>query len=398
MDVRQAVLEGQGDVPRVGAVVSGLAPSLPFVVQDKWGREVKPVSEFLRDLVIGDATAATCYSYAQSLLRWFRLLWLLDRSWEQATRDDVTVLVGWLRTARNPQRRRSPSSQRAAGQVNIKTGKPSLSEGYAPATINHTLSVISGFYSFHAQFCRGPVVNPVPQNAERRRLLAHRSPLDPPVHLRRADLRQRIAVRQPRSIPDGLWDELFTVMTCDRDRALLAFYVSSGARASELLGLTMERVDWAGQRIWVVSKGSHALEAIPASPQAFQYLVRYLDQHGQPKPGEPLWRALRGAERTLSYAAMRRVLQRANDKLGTNWTLHDLRHTAATRMAADPRLTLVEVQTVLRHRHLSTTERYLQPRLDEVIDKLRDHYARPRPQRSFAAGYGTADIATVFGG
>jgi integrase len=29
---------------------------------------------------------------------------------------------------------------------------------------------------------------------------------------------------------------------------------------------------------------------------------------------------------------MRRVLQRANGKLGTNWTLHDLRHTAATRM------------------------------------------------------------------
>jgi hypothetical protein len=29
-----------------------------------------------------------------------------------------------------------------------------------------------------------------------------------------------------------------------------------------------------------------------------------------------------------------------------HWTLHDLRHTAAARMAADPSLTLVEVQHV----------------------------------------------------
>jgi hypothetical protein len=36
----------------------------------------------------------------------------------------------------------------------------------------------------------------------------------------------------------------------------------------------------------------------------------------------------------LTYAALRRTLQRANARLGTNWTLHDLRHTAAMRMAA----------------------------------------------------------------
>ncbi|MGH3534114.1 MAG: hypothetical protein ACRDQG_05285 [Pseudonocardiaceae bacterium] len=40
----------------------------------------------------------------------------------------------------------------------------------------------------------------------------------------------------PRAIPDLMWDELFAAMTCDRDRTLLLCYVSSGARASELLG------------------------------------------------------------------------------------------------------------------------------------------------------------------
>ena len=32
---------------------------------------------------------------------------------------------------------------------------------------------------------------------------------------------------------------------------------------------------------------------------------------------------------------LRAVVRRANAKLGTNWTMHDLRHTCALRMAAD---------------------------------------------------------------
>ena len=66
-------------------------------------------------------------------------------------------------------------------------------------------------------------------------------------------------------------------MRSDRDRALLAFYVSSGARASELLGLRMGDIDWAGKKICVISKGSRLREAIPASPDAFVYLACYLD-------------------------------------------------------------------------------------------------------------------------
>jgi integrase len=129
--------------------------------------------------------------------------------------------------------------------VNLKTGKPSLRTGYAPATINHALTVVHGFYSFHGRFGDGPVMNPVPVSAQRRQMLAHRSPLEPVPFVRRARLRQKVPRQAPRAIPDALWDELFAAMGCDRDRALLEFYVSSGARASELLGLALEDVDWA---------------------------------------------------------------------------------------------------------------------------------------------------------
>jgi integrase len=95
---------------------------------------------------------------------------------------------------------------------------------------------------------------------------------------------------------------------------------------------------------------------------------------------------------------MRRVLQRANEKLGTNWTLHDLRHTASTRMANDPEMTLPDVQAVLRHASIETTGRYLTVRVEDMFDKLQEHYNRPRPQRSYAANYTEADIKVVFGG
>lgn len=396
--LRQQIFEGRIEIPREGAVVQRQCPgAVPYVVVDDVGTEIEPFTTFLRDLLLTDASPLTVRSYAHDLLRWWRLLAMIEVAWDRAGRGEVELLVGWLRTARNPQRARSDSRAVQPGSVNLRTGKPSLEAGYAPSTINHALSVLSAFYEFHLHFGRGPVVNPVPVAAERRRLLGHRSPIEARAQHRRAPLRQKRSSRAPRSIPDRMWDELFAEMGSHRDRALLAFYVSSGARASELLGLLGEQVDWSGKRIWLVSKGSRALTAVPGSPEAFCHLALYFAEHGTPAVKQPVWRTLRGEPRQLSYWAMRRVLQRANEVLGTNWSLHDLRHTAAARMAADPALTLPEVQAVMRHQHLSTTEIYLQPRIEELHDKLAEHFARPREERRFAPGYAAEDIAAVFG-
>lgn len=263
-------------------------------------------------------------------------------------------MVGWLRTAPNPQRRRRAPGAPEPGSVNLRTGKQSLALGYAKRTINHALSVVSGFYEFHGHRGHGPVINPVPSSPQRRRALSHLSPLEPEPMAGRARLRQKVPDRPPGAIPDRLWDELFEAMGCERDRTLLELFVSSEARAAELLGVTPEDVDWAGRQIFVIAKGTRLRQPVPASPQAFVRLTRYLDEVGTLKPGESIWRVRRGDDRPLSYWALRRVMQRANHLPGTNWTWHDLRHIAAIRMANSGQLTLPEVQAILRHANIST--------------------------------------------
>ncbi|MGW1551895.1 tyrosine-type recombinase/integrase [Streptomyces sp. NPDC002346] len=397
MDLRHELMEGRADVPRVGAVVPARGIHPPYVVLNGYDDEIEPATGYLRDLALNDSSPLTIRSYGYGLLRWFRLLWLLGVAWEKATEAETAVLAGWLRSAPNPQRQRRLTTTDAPGSVNLRTGKPNLRAGYAPRTINHALSVVSGFYEFHAHLGNGPVVNPVPVAPQRRRALAHRSPLEPQPVLGRARLRQKVSDRPPRSIPDQLWDELFEKMGCERDRALLEFYVSSGARAEELLGVGTGDLDWAGQRIYVISKGTREREAIPASPQAFVRLACYLDEYGTPAPDQPLWRTRRGVDRPLSYWGMRRIVQRANVALGTNWTLHDLRHTAATRMANGGKLKLHEVQAIMRHANIQTTSRYLTVRIEDLFDKLTEHYNSPKPQVSYPSGYATADIQAVFG-
>lgn len=395
--VHRGVIEGRLQISRVGRVEEGPGEFLPWVVFDGADREVEPITSYLRDRMLGDISPLTCRSYAYDLLRWFRVLWTVDVGWEQATEAETAALVGWLRSARNPQRERRIPGRVPAGAVNPTTGKQTLAAGYAPATIAHNLSALHGFYSFHLHFGRGPLINPVPESKERRKALTHRSPLENPRPFRRARLRPKIQVRQPRAISDERWNELFAQMRCTRDRALLACYVSSGARASELIGVHLGDVEWPTGRLWVVSKGTRARQQVPLSPEALAYLAAYLEEAGLPAAGEPLWRTRRRPVRPLTYWAARRVLQRASEALGANWTLHDLRHTAATRLARDPQMTLVEVQSILRHAHVTTTALYTVVGLDDLVDKLAEHYQRPAQPARWNPGYDPADVEAVFG-
>ncbi|MFF4732691.1 tyrosine-type recombinase/integrase [Streptomyces mirabilis] len=398
---------GRLRLPQVGRV----APydgDVPFLVLDAHDHPVVPALDYLRTCQACGFEPLSIEAYVRGLLRWFRFLWAVEVSWDRATSVEARDFTLWLQ--QNKFHRRKPRPGRA-GTVNTKTGKRRPGKGTAPTTINQTLSVVSEFYRYHLSMGAGPLLNPVPARRPGpggERYAAHHNPLQAFPSSRRAPLRQKVPKRAPRSLPDAAFDELFASLKYDRDRALLAFYVSSASRPSELLGVTNKLVDPGNQTIGVIRKGTKALQHVPASPDAFVWLRLY--QRDLPawclRASAPVFWTLRRPLRPLEYDAARAVLLRAQEALGSDWSLHDLRHTALMRMSQD--LNLVEVRDIAGHGSLRSTEPYLQPRQEEVLAHAREHFERLRdPQRRCDAqphlpspvlGYDTDDMLELFGG
>jgi integrase len=188
------------------------------------------------------------------------------------------------------------------------TGKPSPGRKYATATVVHCESVLRGFYDFHLEAGSGPMVNPFPLVRRGDRANAHHNPMEPFVGGRTGRYRPGLAQRPPRQIPDEMFDELFTRLGCDRNRALVAFWVSTGARAAELLGAAVADADPGQQLITVVRKGTRALRRLPASPDAFVWLRLYQARMQGLVPAgrdQALWWTLRRPFRALTYDAAR---------------------------------------------------------------------------------------------
>ncbi|MGW8688105.1 hypothetical protein ACWGNN_45330 [Streptomyces sp. NPDC055817] len=190
LDQRHQLVDGRAEAPRIGSVIElDTIPWYAVVGPDE--TVVAPVVPYLRGLMLDNNRRPTAKSYAYDLLRWHRLLWFLDVPWDRATEADTSALVGRLRIAPNPQRRRSNPDAPQPGSVNPRTGKPYLRAGYAaPSTINHCLTVVSSFYAYHRHYNRGPLVNSVPASLAMRRALAHRAPDGEVQPFRRARLRQ----------------------------------------------------------------------------------------------------------------------------------------------------------------------------------------------------------------
>lgn len=389
-------------VPRVGRLVATSDPWEPYRLLDANGAAVGAVTAWFADLQATGRSAATTRSYGMDLLRWFRFLWAAGVSWDRATRTEARDFSRWLQVAGKqawPHWRADKAEPPAVAPV----GK-----AYAASVRAHSETVLRGFYDFHRDVGSGPILNPFPLDRSRaeRRAHAHHNPMEPRRNERTGLYRPTVPTRIPRSIPDGEFNDIFARLRSHRDRALVAFYVSTGARASELLSVTRRGVDPGRQVITVVRKGTGHAQELPASTDAFVWLRLYqLEIDGVIPSGrrQPLWWTLRGPARPLTYHAVHRMFERVNDRAGTAATLHSLRHTAAYRMAEDPALPLTDVQLVLGHAQLTTTQIYLNPRKEDVIRRLLAHHAEQTRQAAervapvAAPGYRPETLDVLFG-
>lgn len=499
-------------LPRWGRVAAG-DDVVSWTVLDPAGERVEPIAGFLRDLVARDASAATVRSYSYDLLRWWRWLRVVGVEWDRASSAEVRELVLWLQQARKPIAAARRASMSTAGTINPVTRKQHPGDGYGARTVRHSNAVLRAFYEYWIAQDAGPVLNPVPREREwgGTRANAHHNPLEPFAPRGRLRYNPRLPKQRPRTIPDQQWAALFAAMRSDRDRAILAMAVSSGARAGELLGIRGGDLDWGEQLIRVHRKGTRAEQWLPVSAESFVWLRLYLDQIDGVGMDEPVWQTLRrrspvidpgqaarsatagagsstrpgpgggdgsalesaggrggsnaasGAavamgpstsagpvpcqdhaiehppvgsvpaaptglsprspvllpaglvRRPLTYDALRAVLRRANAVLGANWSMHDLRHTCALRMVRDQALSLRDVQVMLGHAHLATTQLYLQDDDHAVIGRVQAHLAtlraargQPGPPRDVetvdtpvvvalgSGGYAPEDMAVLF--
>jgi site-specific recombinase XerD len=379
-------------VPQRGGLVATGERQEPFRLVDGDGLAVAAAAAFFCDLQAAGRPDSTIRSYGLDLLRWFRFLWALGISWERVTRAEARDFCRWM----------------------TLTGKPSRGKGagarepYSAAVRAHAETVLRGFYDFHLQAGSGPIVNPFPLDRSRRggRARAHHNPMDRYRDERAGLYRPTLPSRVPRSVPDAEFNEIFARLPSDRDRALVAFYVSTGARASELLSAVQGGVHAGRQVIAVTRKGTRAVQELPASPDAFVWLRLYQAQVDGLVPRgvrEPVWWTLRRPARPLGYHAVHRMFERAAAAAGVAVTLHALRHTAAYRMAEDPALPLTDVQWVLGHAQLTTTQLYLASRREDVVRRMLAHHGEQARQAAArqapvpAPGYQPETMEILFG-
>jgi integrase/recombinase XerD len=390
------------EVALAGAVVAQPDDALAFdVVFPPDVRAERAANAYLLEWADTFARPLMLRSYGYDILRWVRFLAAVGVAFDDAVRSDYTDFRRWLIVRGKTGGSRRPRAPSAGRRLNAITGKMSPHDReFDPVTIRHSRVVLHEWYEFLADRGLKPLVNPIPSSRRRDgdggRRHAHHNPLEPFRHRggRRVDPPKPETM--PRHLADRQFDEVWAQLGSDRDRAMVKVAVDSGIRPGELVALRGEDIDWGRALVHVVRKGGRRAQWVPISRDAIGWLRRYQAASGYvANAGEPVWVTLRGRRRAFGYDAYRGVFARVNRRLGTDWTPHDLRHTACVRML-DAGVDLYKVREIMGHAHLSTTQRYLRPRLDELIEAQRTAHA-PMPTPQLANPYNNDDLAALFG-
>jgi len=173
-----------------------------------------------------------------------------------------------------------------------------------------------------------------------------------------------------------------------RDRAILELLYSSGLRVSELVGLNANQIELDLGIVRVMGKGRKE-RIVPVGRKAAESLNAYLDGRGMvkgllpggkasgPEGGDPLFVNSSGGR--LTARSVGRLIKKYTRHSGIfrKVSPHSLRHTFATHLL-DAGADIREIQEMLGHSSLSTTQRYTHV----SMGKLMEVYDRAHP-RSF---------------
>lgn len=215
---------------------------------------------------------------------------------------------------------------------------------YRPSTVKLATTSLRSFFRFlrASGWCTDRLDDAVPT-------VPHRRHASLPRHLGESEFERFIASLDTTS-PRAL-----------RDRAIVLLVARMGLRASEVIRLRLEDIDWRAAILRLHTRKTGRGAVLPLPREVGQAIVAYL-RHGRPttrarhvfvlhhlRVGEPASRQVVGdaVERALRHAGISVPVGGANL----------LRHSLATQMLRH-RATLKEIADVFGHRSLSTTTIY----------------------------------------
>jgi integrase/recombinase XerC len=159
-----------------------------------------------------------------------------------------------------------------------------------------------------------------------------------------------------------------------RDLAILELLYGTGIRVSELVGLSIDHIDFADGWILVRGKGRKERQ-VPLNSKAVAALQRYMEER-QPQSGEK-GVFLNHEGKRLSDRAVRLIVKFYSEAILKDSSIHphSFRHSYATHLLAHG-ADLRSIQELLGHAQLSTTQKYTQVALADLMKV----YAKAHPK------------------
>jgi integrase/recombinase XerC len=188
--------------------------------------------------------------------------------------------------------------------------------------------------------------------------------------------------RSSATLPGAQLEELRRL----RDHALVEFLYGTGVRVSELVALDIRDLELPRAQVRVMGKGSKE-RVLPIPKLALRALKVWID--GRTRPGilsEPVFISLRPRKdktpRRLGDRDVRRILRRHAIDAGIVDRVHPhrLRHSYATHLL-DMGADLREIQELLGHVSLSTTQKYTAVSIEQLRRVYDDSHPRARKGR-----------------
>lgn len=183
--------------------------------------------------------------------------------------------------------------------------------------------------------------------------------------------------REPRRMPavlsPGDVEQLLRVVPDDRSDAIVRLMLRLGLRCVDVANLQVHDVDLRGLTITIHGKGGH-VDLLPLPSECAKSIGRYLSRN--PAPAGPLFRTYSSPSRGLSAQHISECVGAWLSEAGVKRGRHDgigahaLRRTCATELLQ--RGNIRQVQAVLRHASLTSTERYLRRSEAEELRSLVD--------------------------